>query len=126
MDNLPPDWNNDRKLWDALGKAPAQQPPSNFAYLLRQKLAASPATVKRHGFSPFAWLKTSPFEGFALGLVAVTACVMLMIALTSQPISHSPSARAMMLVSVDPDFSQAAPHVELIQDLDVIEHLDEL
>ncbi len=127
MNTLPPDWNDDRKLWDVLGKTPSQRPPSNFAYMVRKQLDAAPATTKRARFSPFAWLKASPFQGFTFGLSAIAACVMLLVFLGPQPAQKTSAVKPITVASNDTeDFTQVAPHVELIQDLDVIEHLDEL
>ena len=124
MKTPPPDWHNDHKLWDVLGNAPTERVPSNFAYVVRQKLAAAPArSIGRTGFSPFAWLRASPFQGFTFGLSAVAACVMLLVFLGPQP---TPTKQIIIVSQDGTDFTQVAPQVELIQDLDVIEHLDEL
>lgn len=130
MNTPPPDWNDDRRLWDLLDKAPNRKPPSNFAHMVRQRLATETAPARR-GFSPFAWFRTSPFQGFAFGLGAVAACVLLMVFFTAGPAPRDGSPRAVQYAANDTgngngDFSQAAPDFELIQDMEVIEHLDEL
>ena len=120
MNTLPPDWNEDRKLWNALGALPRQRPPSNFAWSVRRKLQAAPAP-KTGGWPALRTL----WRAWTFQVALATACCALGFTLwqVARPAvgnGSNENARVVaQLVALNGD-------LELIQDLDVIEHLDTL
>ncbi len=118
MNTIPPDWNEDRKLWNALGVLPRQRPPSNFAWSVRRKLQATPVPGSVGLSSLRALLRSWTFQ-----VSLATACFVLGFVLwqVKQPAARNGSNEnahlVVQLVALNGD-------LELIQDLDVIEHLD--
>lgn len=126
MKQIPPDWNEDRRLWEALGKVPEYRAPSNFAYRIRQKLAAESVAKRPWKLPSFSF--PSLVRGWVGGLVTVLACLTLLFTWTRHP---QPPSMDMELTDLLPEkteveLAQLAQHYELIQDLEVIEKLDEL
>ena len=133
MKPLPPDWDKDRELWEMMGKLPSHRPSSNFAYRIYQKLAQEAYSSKHKILLPFPTF--SLFRSWAGG--AIAACLILLgvwLYQLQKPGSASqttlPIARNIIPQenskenSVEIDL--LAQNIELLQDLDVIEHLDEL
>ncbi|MBI4028573.1 MAG: hypothetical protein HY360_26535 [Verrucomicrobia bacterium] len=132
MNSMPPDWNNDRNLWDAMGKLPENRLPSNFAYMVRQKLKPQAKTVPMKPVLPVSWLSIplrSLFGGWPAVMAVAVACLALLLVLMRQPEGNAPEVvRKVPQPSPveEVELAQLAQHYELIQDLEVIENLDEL
>ena len=131
MKPIPPDWDKDRELWEMLGKLPSHRPSSNFAYRIYQKLAQEAYSSKHKILSPFP--KFSLFRAWIGGAAAVAACLILLCLFLYPPqklgvTSKTTSSIAQNTIPQE-NFMETdllAQNIELLQDLDVIEHLDEL
>ena len=122
MKHAPSDWNDDQKLWEILGRLRPASPPSNFAWLVRQKLVESEKPRRETASAgPDA---ISVFRRRTWALATVTACLFLVAAILQfQMLEHRPfHANGKMTVET----IQLAQNFELLQDIEVIEHLDEL
>ena len=127
MNQIPPDWNEDRTLWEALGRLPQQRPPSNFAYRVHQKLTEKPNAVHSWKLPGLLLPSLVSFgRGWAAALVAVAACLTLLFTWTHQPVAPSEGVVGLATDNSEVELAQLAQHYELIQDLEVIENLDEL
>ena len=117
--NLPEDWSEDQKLWDLLGRLSSNPPPSNFFYMVRRKVTGHERTSMR---AVSVW---SLFRRWVLSAAAAGACLVLALVFVYrlQPTS-SPDAQSRTGEQIEP--IQLVQNYELIQDLEVIEHLDEL
>jgi hypothetical protein len=119
MKDMPSDWKDDQKLWETLGKAPEVRAPSNFTYLVHQKLLEpSPSRESHWNFSIGSLLR-----GWVGGFVTATACFALFLAVTgNNPLQKSAVAQG----STPEEMTALVQNYELIQDLEVIENLDKL
>jgi len=127
---LPPDWKEDKKLWEILGKIPKGNPGSNFVYMVRQKLARKmPIPSVR-----LSWF-TSHLPSFTLprrwlgGFAIVAVCLMLLAVWSKWP-CYEPKVLEVSSSVFEKnelkDSTQLVQNHEWVQDFEVIEHLDEL
>jgi hypothetical protein len=125
MTNLPPDWKGDERLWEVLGKAPETAVPTNFAYMVRQKLAETKEAKPRQSWlNSLRWL----FRGVG---IAAACSIVFMVSLKMSQQSDRPEWQTQAVIpmeTADPKMELAAiaQDYELIQDLEVIQHLDQL
>jgi hypothetical protein len=123
MNPLPPDWKDDEALWKALGRVPRARPPSNFVARVQARREEeareiSRSSIRRTSIFVHDWLtmpRTTP--RWVVAVAAAVACFT--IGLFLEPAGGRPS-------TVRAELESLARNLELIQDLDVIEHLDEL
>jgi len=132
MNIIPPDWKEDKKLWETLGILPRVRPPTNFTYIVHQKLLV---LSKKKGMV-VSFSIGSLLRGWMGGFLTATACFLLLIPFLRRPQAEStktlsqvsslqtPSKNSVALTETE--VALLAQHYELIQDLDIIEHLDEL
>jgi hypothetical protein len=132
MSTMPPDWDKDQKLWKLLD-TPSPKTSTNFNYLVRRRIDEL-AKAKKH--SPYSTF----FEGIGIffrswtGPVAIaTACVMIGIVLwhgpkeTGKEVQKGITTALLIPQKGEPvELAHIAQNFDLIQDMDVIEHLDEL
>ncbi len=127
MNIIPPDWKEDQKLWEMLGRLPRIKPPSNFAHMIHRKLEKKEVfSRKRESFLPVPI--QSLFRGWLGGFVTATACFLLLISWirhSPSPSSPRPSSAVIRSEKDKVKTAMLAQHYELIQDLEMIEHLDE-
>lgn len=123
MNPIPPDWKEDEALWKALGRVPRARPPSNFVAMVQARRdqearELSRSSLRRTSIVLHDWL-TMPRSTprWVVALAASVACFT--IGLFIQPAGSASS-------TVRVEMEILARNLELIQDLDVIEHLDEL
>lgn len=123
MNPIPPDWKEDEALWKALGRVPRARPPSNFVAMVQRRREEearelSASSLRRTSVFVRDWL-TMPRSTprWVVAVAAAVACFTL--GLFIQPAGGPASA-------VRGELEILARNLELIQDLDVIEHLDEL
>ncbi|NUN93031.1 MAG: hypothetical protein HUU04_04530 [Verrucomicrobiae bacterium] len=122
MISLPPDWKDDAALWKALGRLPRAQPSSRFAAEIRARReeARQPSAgpLRRVLISLHDWI-TMPRSTprWAVAAAAGVACLTLGFFLQT---SVGPAA------SIRGEGEALARNFDLIQNLDVIEHLDQL
>ena len=128
--HTPPDWNDDRKLWDVLGRLRPSPPPSNFLYCIRQKLAR---TNQKSPWTILSWLAPRLDSIVSPGrriwtLAGVAACLLLVAVILqfrmpqNRLVDYAKDSNGETVVEI----SQLAQNYELLQDFEVIEHLDEL
>ncbi len=118
--NLPEDWNEDQKLWDLLGRLPGNRPPSNFSYMVRRKVTGHDGIPRR---PVSAW---SLFRRWAPSAAAAGACLALVFVFIRPQPKASPETQLQGYAERQIEPVQLVQNYELIQDLEVIEHLDEL
>ncbi|MDD2709598.1 MAG: hypothetical protein PHV34_16555 [Verrucomicrobiae bacterium] len=118
MNDMPPDWNEDRRLWEVLRKMPRAKPPSNFNWMVRQKLAReqAPDEVISKPESGYSWI----FHHWVRIAVPAAACAVIL--LMGLYLNMGRTANGGEGV----EFCLMAQHVEMLQDLEVIENLDQL
>jgi hypothetical protein len=126
MTNLPPDWKGDERLWEVLGKAPQTRVPTNFAYMVRQKLAETKQVKPRQ-----SWLHSLRWLFRGVGIAAACSIVFMVSLKMSQRSDRPEWQTTQAVVSVDTsdpkmELAAIAQDYELIQDLEVIQHLDQL
>ncbi len=157
MPDVPPDWNDSKKLWDVLGKAPDKSPSIEFSDGVKQKTsiysripgfnqkverkASELARMRRWKWMKSSVQKPAPLvSAWMVGVAMATACLVLTWVYLRTPfapidnqvsvIRKIASARPIIapqgetLISVE--IIQAIQNYELIQDLEVIEHLSTL
>ena len=124
MNQPHPDWNEDRKLWELLGKVPSQRPPSNFAYSVHQKLQEKTSFTSQKR----TWSLLSLFRNWSTGLVTVAACFAILFAFIQFPVPQNTVSPEGTQARIESSFEivQFAQNFELIQDMEVIENLDSL
>lgn len=122
MIQTPPDWDQDKKLWELLGKSRPISPASNFLYEIRQKLVSKKSTIRSSSLllSFLSWSR-----GWSAKLVLVAACATILLVFIPrktvlQETSNSSSTKETV------QLVQLAQNYELIQDFEVIENLDKL
>ncbi len=142
MNLMPPDWKGDEKLWKALESVPREAPGSNFAHMVRQKVASSRARVEEPRGSALwgavkSWIgasdvkissvgRRSTLRAWAGGVALAAACLTLTLFILQNPRDASSSGDDLSETNPRFELAHVACNYELIQDLDVIEHLDEL
>ncbi len=133
MKTIPPDWDKDRELWETLGKLPSHRPSSNFAYRIYQRLAQEAYSGKHKillSFPAFSLFRA--WAGVAVAACLIFLGVFLYQSQKSGSTSQKTSSIAQNISSQESpkessvEVDLLAQNIELLQDLDVIEHLDEL
>jgi hypothetical protein len=137
MKPAPPDWQNEDKLWNLLGESKSKSPSNNFSALVQQKTSYFKTINPR----PTIWAAISQyFTGWQGAVTLATACLMIGLVVFTQrsgskmaPVTGH-GEPSMLMGSDGPgvkevetiEIAQLAVNFDLIQDLDVIEHLHEL
>jgi hypothetical protein len=126
MSQLPPDWKNEQKLWNALD-TPTPKTSTNFNYAVRQRInELAMAKQRAHRFAYFESI-FSIFRGWTGAIACATACITVGLVLWLTPHPATNEITSLPSKTSEPvELAHLAQNIDLIQDMDVIEHLDEL
>ena len=130
MNPIPPDWNDDKKLWKLLGQLPKEAAPTDFAHGVRQKLAKQEKEGREEWKGgAMEWVAVyRRWIGFA-GLAVAAAAVMVFLTPETSWKAGNESVGYLLPHASDEvvELTFATQHDEdLTQDFEVIEHLDQL
>jgi hypothetical protein len=144
MKELPPDWNDSKKLWDVLGQVSVKEPPENFNEMVRQKASLSRKGVvlkkgeeehsgqKEKQTTPVPKILSFPtiLRGWrgatVLAAAAVVVITLILIVRSPKSISITGNPPKTTPLHSEVELAQVANVYELLVDFEVIANLDEL
>jgi hypothetical protein len=128
MSQMPPDWKDDAKLWQAMD-TPTPKTSSNFNYVVRQRIRELAKQKQKSQRNLIFTNLLHFFKSWTGGVALATACLVIGLVMWQSPnTSNNPQEVFSPLnnKSEPVELAYLAQNLDIIQDMDVIEHLDEL
>lgn len=127
MSTIPPDWDNEQKLWKAL-ETPTPKTSVHFNAAVRKRIHQLARQKQRASFWRSFGSFFDIFRSWSVGVSLATACIVVgLVIYVKAPLRHMVQvSQEVKVESSTVELASIAQNLEIIEDLDVIEHLDEL